>query len=85
MSLIASISFVFPFNVLSLAAQAAEWLQHGVFQKMFRRQFRNRKRAGFCMTFGVDFWAPAIELGLIFLFVLAGERLSRNQVWSSFA
>jgi len=40
---------------------------------MFRRQFRNRKRAGFCMTFGVDFSASAIEFGLIVLFVLAGE------------
>ena len=40
---------------------------------MFSRQSRNGKRARFCMTFGVDFWAPAIELGLIALFVLAGE------------
>ena len=41
---------------------------------MFSRQFRNGKRARLSMTFGVDFCAPAIELGLIALFVLAGER-----------
>src|SRR5438445_6750074 len=40
---------------------------------MFSRQFRNGKRARLSLTFGVDFWAPAIELGLIALFVFAGE------------
>ena len=41
--------------------------------QMFSRQFRNGKRARLSMTFGVDFWAPAIALGLVALFVLAGE------------
>src|SRR5712671_2408879 len=40
---------------------------------MFRRQFRNGNHTNFCMRFGVYSWALVSQLGLIALFVLAGE------------